>query len=233
MGLVDILKNTGRGAVTGLADIIDPVGEFLSDVDYVISGVGPSEKDRAIPTFNNLIYQEVYKKPDEDVKIGSGYIPRGLGYIAGTGAGGFGLYSLYAAFGLSTALALPAALGLYSMGSFLFKYLGELTDGERVGEDKYEKAKISDGFKNGYEQFTHLSLMSLLHSTESDLTGRGLNNSHLKSSMVPAAKPMRRNIGAVLGYLGGNVVGLGASVLTLGILPIYKTCRDICKSVKE
>lgn len=235
MSLVGILANTGRGFVTGLADMADPIGYVIGKADYFVSGAGPAERERALPTFSNFMRQAMYKEPDKDVGFRDGYVPRVVGNFLGFAAGLYGYAALYAYGGPVLALAIPAILGIYGAGGAILRYGVELIEGERRGSSRhytFEKAGILDGFKLGYHELTHLTLMKDIHSLEGDLSGRGLGTSHVYSSISTAAKPMRRNFGAVAGFVGGVVVGAAVNVLTLGIVPLYKTARDIYMNFK-
>lgn len=220
--------NLGRGFLVGAANAIDPVGNLISGVDYQMTGVGPSDP-RALRTIHNAVAGAVYN-PEEEVKIASGYIPRAVGTVAGVGAVGFGLYSLYSAFGFAAAAAIPFVAGIYSSYVSLRDYIRDFRKGEKIG-GKQEKAKFYDGFKLGWHFNTHL-YMNLLHGIESGYTGRSMYRSRLASSIKESSKYTRRNFASVAGNIVGSLAGGIVSVITLGIFPLYQSVRDSVRTVE-
>jgi hypothetical protein len=227
MSLENIIKNTGKGTLTGFSNIVDPFGYLVSDIDYWISGAGHSQRNKALPTFNNFMYQLAYKSPNEKNNFSDGYVPRFAGNIVGAFTGYMSLYTAYFFYGATAAIAAPVILGLYGVGGSIIRYGCEIIDGEKIGKDKFEEASIYQGFKLGYHETTHFPLMHILHNFEGDISGRSLGKNRIKSSIKNSAGNMRRNFRALLGYTGGLVIGSSISILTLGILPLYKTVRDI------
>lgn len=230
--LTEIVKNSGKGFVVGAGRIIDPIGGALSNVDYWVSGAGPSNRERALPTVTNQIYQNIYSKPEENLGFWRGYVPRFLGEVTGTIGTGVGLLGIYATFGPVAAFTLPVAFGIYDTLASGARYVHDFIFGERV-KGKHEKASFKDGFRYGYHESTHLSLMRLFHEIEEDLTGRGLDTSHVRSSIMGSANAMRRNFSAILGSFMGVATGLGVSILSLGIVPFYKSTRDALRTIKK
>lgn len=228
VNLENIVTNTGRGFLTGAVTIFDPVGSIASSLDYWISGVGPCD-ERSLPTAFNRLYQKVYKKPDEKVDFSSGYIPRFLGYLAGGIGASIAIGELYLAGGLVAVLAIPVGLGIYSGIGAIGSYIEDIFRGEKI-RGIYEKAGIADGFKLGYHETTHLYLFRSLFNLEKNLSGRNLGNSHIYSSMNKSAVKMRRNFGAVSGFVAGSLAGAAISFYTFGIVPIYKSIRDTFKN---
>ena len=224
------LDNLGRGAVTGLASIIDPIGNVFSGIDYAFTGVGPSDK-RALDTVYNNLYKGVYPDPEEKVDFGTGYLPRFLGRLGGIGLGGIGLLALYKSFGWVAAAAVPFATGIYSAFNSVKKYIQDFGKGEKIG-DKNEKARFYDGFKYGWSRGTHLFIDDL-HYLETAYTGRSIYESGLESSMKKHSANARRNFSSVLGTVAGGITGGIVSLLTLGLLPLYNSVRDTVKTFEK
>lgn len=228
MALENIVKNTGKGFLTGLANTVDIVGYTLSNIDYWLTGSGYAGK-RALPTFTNQVYQKIYPNPDENLEFSNAYVPRFIGNTIGIAAGFTGISALYAAAGPLVALAAPAILGTYSLIGTAGEYIYSLFGGEKIN-NQYEKARFSTGLKLGYHETSHLNLMRWFHSLEKELTGRNLGDSHVKSSIKDNAGLMRRNIGALAGYTIGALAGFMVYSFSLGLVPLYKTSRDIFKN---
>ncbi len=228
--LEGIIGNTGKGLLSGIATVIDPVGAIATSVDYWISGAGPAS-ERSLNTIYSDLYSAIYPKPNEDVDFKRGYVPRFLGNLGGAVLGAFGLYALSQSGYTAIAIGIPLVTGLYGTISTVWQYLYNTIKGEKIG-GKYEKAKVSVGFKLGYHEFTHLPVMLGLLGVERDLTGRGLGESHVENSISENSNTMRRNFGSLAGYVGGAVAGAVVTALTLGIVPAYKTIRDFFKNFK-
>jgi len=228
--LEKIVSNFEKGIYTGVIKVFDPVGNVLSGVDYSLTGVGFSDP-RALKTVHNEIYKAAYDKPEEKVSFGKGYIPRFLGNAVGAGAAGLGLYGLYQSFGWLAAATIPLITGVYSGYQTVKKYISDFKNGEKIG-DSYQKAKFYDGFKFGWESGTHLFIDDL-HGLETNYTGRSIYQSRLDSSMRDSSKYARRNFSSVAGTVVGGLTGGIVSLLTLGILPLYKSIRDTAKTVKN
>ncbi len=228
--LEKILDNFGRGAFTGSVKILDPIGNVLSNVDYSLTGIGYSD-DRSLDTVHNAFYKEMYNKPEEKVTFGTGYVPRFFGNAVGGGLAALGLYGLYESFGWIGAAAIPFFTGVYSAVNSVKKYISDFKKGEKIN-DKYEKASFSDGFKYGWHSGTHLFIDDL-HYLETNYTGRSVNQSKLISSMKDSSKNTRRNFSSVAGTFVGGITGGMASLLTLGILPLYKSLRDTYRTLKK
>ena len=230
--LETIASNFGKGFLSGAITIADPLGAIISDADYYITGVGPCDKERSLPTAYNKAYQRIYKKTNDKIGFSHGYVPRFLGSVTGGLVSATCLAGLYYTGGLLFALAIPVATGIYSgIGSFI-KYADNMLRGEKI-KDKQEKAGFFTGLSLGYHEYTHLSLFRRTHLLESGLSGRNLGESHLYSSIRESAKTMRRNFGAVAGYFTGAIIGGAISLLTLGLVPIYKSLRDTYYNVTE
>jgi len=227
--LESAVRNLGRGFITGLAGAVDPVGLTLKNFDTLTTGYGPAEAE-APDTVPNLAYKLAYKDLDRRVPFGKGYASRLMGKVVGAAGGLAGLTGLYLVGGPVAAVAAPAILGIYSLGTTIKDYVkgffGKVPEGER-------KAKFSDGFKYGWHVNTH-SYLRTLHQIEYGLTGRGINQSGINSSMKSSADKMRyRNFTGVAGRFVGGIFGLAASILSLGLIPIYKSVRDTVKTVEE
>jgi hypothetical protein len=228
--LEKIAGNLGRGACIGLTNVLDPVGMYLSGIDYSLTGIGYSD-DRALETVHNKVYKAVYNKPEDKVDFGTGYAPRYVGNVLGRGLAVLGTYGLYKSFGWVAAATIPFFTGLYSAFNSIKKYVSDFGKGEKIN-NKYEKASFYDGFKYGWHTGTHL-FVNDFHAIETSLTGRGVNQSRLVSSMKDSSMNMRRNFSSVAGRVVGGIVGGVASLLTLGILPLYKSLRDTVKTLKK
>ncbi|MBT4376598.1 hypothetical protein HOD29_04455 [archaeon] len=230
--LEKILGNVGKGFVTGLVKPLDPVGTAFSGGDKYNTGVGYSDKKRALKTIHNHAYQAVYNKPEEKLSFGKDYVPRIGGKVLGAGAGVAGLFGLYVVGGPLAALAIPVVTGIYSGINSIGKYVQDIFSkkGEKIG-DTYEKASFKDGFNFGWEKSSHL-YMNGIYDLEGEFSGRGFANSRLETSIKKVADKPRRNFTSLLGNLVGNIVGVTASVLTLGILPLYKSIRDTTKIIE-
>jgi len=147
----------------------------------------------------------------------------------------------------------PVVTGIYGLFKTAKKYAHDLFDGERMDskgqafqttqnikinekgkEIKYvtEKASFEEGFSYGWENGTHL-YMPAVHDVEGFFTGRGLNDSRVESSIKDDSVKVRRNGHSVLGTMLGIVTGTATSILTLGILPLYKSIRDTSKNFKK
>ena len=233
--LEDYVNEFGKGIATGFTKLADPVGWGLSYSDKSFRGAGYSN-ELAVDTIHNQVYKSMYKTPDENVDASS-YTLRTFGNLLGLGAG---------AFALST-LVIPALSGIYSLIKTGKKYSHDLFRGEkerdptnpasviktfdrldaqgnRIGTYETESATFDEGFNFGWEQYTNF--FPIVQDIESGLTGRGYNNSHFDSQIQETSKKARRNGKSVLGNLVGCVVGFTASILSLGILPVYKSIKD-------
>lgn len=228
--LEKIVDNFGRGLCTGSVKVLDPVGTVLSGLDYSLTGVGYSD-DRSLETPHNFIYKSVYNKPEEKLSFGKDYVPRFFGNAVGAGITAAGLYGLYQSFGLVAAAAIPFVSGVYSAFNSVKKYISDFSKGEKIN-GKYEKASFYDGFKFGWNSGTHLFIDDL-HALETNYSGRGINQSRLKSSMTESSKKVRRNFSSVAGTFVGGITGGVVSLLTLGILPLYKSIRDTYRTLKK
>lgn len=227
--LEGMVSNFIAGTVTGVVSVADPLGNIVSNADYWITGIGPADEERALPIFYNHSYQKFYENPKDDVSFINGYAPRAFGNVAGGIAGIAGYAGLYYIGGMTAALAIPGFFVLYCAFGTIPKYFKDLILGEEIN-NKYERAEFETGFSLGYHETTHLGIMQALHSLETKLTGRNLGDSHFYSSMVESGGKMRRNIGAVVGYGCGVITGIAVDVVSLGIVPLYKTVRDIIKN---
>ena len=227
MALEDIFKNLGKGFATGITKTVDPFGSSISYLDKNFTGVGYSS-NRAPDTFHNVVYKKVYDD-SKDLKAGKDYLPRGLGALGGLGVG-TGIYAwLYLTSGPLFALAAPIVAGTYGLVQTIKKYAKDLSKGEEIKKGNFRKASFKEGFNYGWERWTHL-YMDLAHDIEGGLSGRGYNNSKIKSSIKDSSKKARRNIKSVAGSFLGGIVGTVVSVLTLGIFPAYKSVRDTVKN---
>lgn len=222
--LEEVVKNFGRGASTGVAKVVDPLGTVISYADKWYTGSGFSSP-RAPETVHNWIYGKAYTNPEKNVDMATGYIPRGAGRLIGGGLAAIGTYALYKAGGFLAAAFVPAVTGIYSVVNTIKKYVHDFNLGEQAGKDTYEKGSFSDGFRFGWHKGTHL-YMPLIHDFEGDLTGRGIDDSHVESSIKGSSTAARRNFSSIAGTFVGGLVGAAASIATLGILPLYKSIRD-------
>ena len=226
--LEKILKNTGKGLVTGGATIIDPVGALIADADYHLNGIGPADSQRNSNTLYNNIYEKIYSDFNESQELSSGYLPRGVGNILGkVGLVGLG-YALWTCVNPFAALALPIATGVYS----LFKAGSKNSvKGEKIN-NTYQKGSFFNGFRFGWHTRTSF-LAETLQPIEATLTGRGYDSSKIRGSMAThAANGARRNLRSMLGSFLGKITGDVANIVTLGILPVYKTIRDSVNSFR-
>ena len=110
MALESVLKETGKGLLAGLATALDPVGTAISGVDYFYTGVGPSNRERAVNTFRNEVYQVVYEK-DNDMNFKKDYVPRAVGTATGVVAGISGIVALSYFINPLVALTMPVVFG--------------------------------------------------------------------------------------------------------------------------
>lgn len=249
--LEKIVGNGGKGLLSGLAVAVDPIGYVISSADRVLSGVGLCDKN-ALPVAYNEIYQKIYKEPDKNIDSFNDYASRLVGNVLGVGAG---VGAIVAASAVSPilGLAVPAIAGLYSLIKGGGKWIYGLVKGEEVnnnsdngdgrkrakgitirtdGKKSHETASFTNGFNYGYHLNTHWG-MDIFHELESDLTGRGYRTSHIKSSINDSARNVRRNFASVAGSAIGGLWGLFCSVATLGILPLYKSFRDMSRNFDE
>tara|TARA_Y100000310_G_C20431425_1_gene691646 strand:- start:46 stop:627 length:582 start_codon:yes stop_codon:yes gene_type:complete len=173
----------------------------------------------------------MYENPDEEVDFLEGYAPRFGGFVAGAGLSSLALAGVNSAFGPLAAISIPATLGIYSAGAGIYRYVRDFIKGEEI-EGQEQKGSFGDGFRFGYHQESAFP-MAIVHELETSLTGRGMDQSHLDSCIRGSANAARRNFKSTMGNLTGIVAGLGLSVLTLGIVPIYKTIRDGIRSFKR
>lgn len=225
MGSLEIVVgNFEKGAVTGIAGVVDPFGRIISVSDKWLTGAGYSSP-RAPKTLHNAVYREVYEKPDEPVDFATGSVPRGVGNLVGGGLAAVGFYALYKTGGWIAAATIPAITGIYSGVQAVKKYIHDFIHGEKAEENIFEKGSFSDGFRFGWHAGTHF-YMSALHDLEGNLTGRGLENSHVESSIKGSSTAARRNFSQMAGNVVGGFVGALASIASLGILPLYKSIRD-------
>lgn len=208
------LENIVRGAGIGFALALDPIGSTLSSADYSLTGIGPSDKKNALPTASNLAYSGIYSNPEKKLADKGEYALR----LLGSGIGAIGGLAMYVA--APVTLLAPKILGIYSGIATGVKYIQNFTKGENG-----KKASFGEGFKLGYEQYS--SFLGIGHDVESYLSGRGQRNSHIKSPIQESAKKTKRNFASVGGNICGKITGLLLSGITLGIVPIYKTLRDI------
>ena len=223
--LEDILTNTGKGLQVGFFQAADPLGTALAWSDLWISGAGPSS-ERALPSLSNYASQLFYKNTKEELPARA-YISRSIGQTAATGAIGYGLYTL-ALTNPITALAVPAFFGAYAVGGALVKYVSNFIKGEKI-DGKRQKSSFKDGFKFGYHQSTNF--LQWPHTIESYLTGRGLDESHIQDTTMQSANRVRRNFTSILGNFAGAIVGGIANLASLFILPVYKSMRDLRKTI--
>jgi len=221
------IVNLGKGFVRGITGALDPVGEAITVADWQITGAGSSNRERAVPTFTNRVYQQLYD-PKEEVKFWSGYVPRAVGTVAGGVGTAVGIAGLYLAVG-PVALAGAALLGTYSVLGSLGRYAVDFVRGEKIG-NRREKSSFRDGFIYGYHRMSHLVLAPILHGVESDLTGRGIDDSNVRSSIRDSSAGMRRNFSGILGSAFGGLWGVVVSIGTLGLLPLYKDIRTAVKT---
>lgn len=229
--LEQITSNFGKGTIVGLAEVaVDPVGAVLGYFDNKTTGVGPANRERALPTFSNYVIGKMYGDPDNKLDISKGYFPRWAGKFVGSIAGAAGLGALYFFEGLAAAVAIPVAFGAYSLARGVARYVGNARKGEKIG-DRREKATFEDGFKLGYRDATNLFYVG--HIFENAATGRGLDKSHIKSYINEGAQKVRRTPSAVIGTLSGLVVGYATSIATLGVLPLCYTIRDAFRIHKK
>lgn len=229
--LEKILKNTGKGFITGTAAIVDPVGAIISNIDYNLNGVGPADPERNSQTLYNHFYETVYSDPNDSPDFSTGYLPRASGnFLGGVSVLGLG-YALWTCINPVAALALPISAGIYSLvrsGSKLFKTCKQ---GEKIN-NQYQKGSFLDGFRFGWHTNTSF-LANILQPMEANFTGRGYDSSRIRGSTAThAANGARRNISSMIGSLFGKVTGQVANVLTLGLFPLYKTIREGINSVQ-
>ena len=225
-----IVENFSKGICTGSIKVLDPVGNVFSNVDYSLTGVGYSD-ERALKTVHNTIYKGVYDKPEEKLSFGKDYVPRFFGNTIGTGVVVLGLCGLYESFGWIGAATIPFFTGVYSAFNSVKKYISDFKKGENI-DGEYQKTSFYEGFKYGWHSGTHLFIDDL-HYLETNYTGRSINKSRMFSSMKESSKNARRNFSSVAGTVVGGITGGIASLLTLGILPLYKSIRDTVKTIKE
>ncbi len=112
--------------------------------------------------------------------------------------------------------------------------LKEILIDERTGkrtENFYDRASFEEGFYYGWNQSTHF-YMPLVHDGEGMMTGRGLNNSRIDSSIKDSSIKMRRNLTSLAGSSFGSIIGAIVSVASLGIVPLYKSIRDTRKNLR-
>jgi hypothetical protein len=232
--LDQLVKGMGVGAMS----VLDPISSALiHPIDLGLTGVGLSDK-RAIPTVYANTYKAVYPKPDEKLSAGT-YATRFGGQLIGGVGTGLGLYAVGAAISPILALAAPVALGIYGIVRAVGQYAHDYFKGEKI-DGKHQKASFLDGLRFGYHRGSYtlplgrfsFSPMELHHNYEASLTGRGYGNSHIDSRIRQSAAPMRRNFAAAAGNIVGQVGGALVSVLSLGIVPLYKTLRDWGRTAK-
>lgn len=228
--LENIVSNTARGLGIGMVHVADPLGAAINYIDGRISGAGYSS-ERSLPTTLSHIGRHLYSKPDENLSFTTGYAPRIAGQLGGAALAATALYQLYLTVPLAAA-AIPVALGIYSILGSAGRYLINLAKGEKI-EGKHEKGSFFDGFKFGYHTATYIPPIGLIHTVEESLTGRGMERSHLETGLKKNGKKMRRNFSSLAGATTGAILGIGLSAVTLGLLPLYKTVRDIKKSWKK
>jgi len=230
--LVDVLENTGKGFVTGAARVVDLAGAVIAEVDYEFSGAGPSDKVRGNDTIYNHIYKAVYSDHAEKQKMGTSYVPRLVGNVLGTaGAIGAG-YLLWTGVGALAALTIPIVTGIYSLVRGGIRYGKDMVHGEKIG-DTFQKGSFSDGYKFGWHSSTSF-LASIIQPFESNLTGRGYDNSHFKGELTTkAARGARRNLASMFGAFVGKVVGGVVNTVSHLIFPIYKTAVGTQRCVKD
>lgn len=224
--LESIAGNLGRGVLTGISKIVDPLGYVASKVDYAITGTGYSEENSP-DTIHNMTYKTVYRKPEEEVSFKKGYAPRFIGNVLGGGLAFAGLAGLYVGLGPIAALTVPALFGVYSTITTAKEYAKGFFKKYEEGE---RKASFSDGFKYGWHSGTN-SYLKLFHYMESNLNGRGVDQSAVNSSMKYSAGKMKsRSFGGFAGRVLGGITGTAVSVLSFGIVPLYKTIRDTMRA---
>ncbi|MFH1503120.1 MAG: hypothetical protein ABIE36_00480 [Candidatus Diapherotrites archaeon] len=228
--LEKFVGNFGKGTLVGLTRIADPIGTSLSGTDYLITGVGYSD-ERALDTIHNKVCRTVYNKPEEKISFGTGYVPRAIGNIAGGSLAAVGLFGLYKSFGWVAAATIPFLTGVYDAFNSIKKYISDFGKGEQINGE-YKKGSFYDGFRYGWHSGTHLFIDDL-HELETSFTGRSVNQSRLDSSMRESSKNMRRNFSSVAGRVLGGLTGGVVSLLTLGILPLYKSVRDTVRTIKK
>lgn len=221
MRLEGILENFGEGLATGAVKLVDPVGTSLSYFDKWSTGAGYSS-ERSPETFHNHVYKLAYNDPDRELHGSEEYFPRTLGAISGIGLGTWGILSLYSISPI-LGLAAPVITGLYGLTNTIGTYIHDTFKGEKTEEPK--KASFEEGFYSGWNSTTHL-YMNFAHDIEGGLTGRGLDNSKIESSIKDSYKPMRRNFKSLAGSLLGVITGAIVSVASLGLVPLYKSIRD-------
>ena len=83
-----------------------------------------------------------------------------------------------------------------------------------------------DGMRYGWHQSTYIPLFKTHHNLEADLTGRGLQDSHIESRITASSGAVRRNFASVAGGIVGAIGGGLATACSLGIVPLYKSIRD-------
>lgn len=232
MTLEKAVTNLAKGGVHGLASVTDPIGFLVASADYDLAGIGPADKKRGNDTFYNSVAKTMYKDYEESMELSDGYLPRLVGNVGGMGAGlGIGYY-LWTAVNPVAALAVPAILGGYSLVKAIGRYAKEFREGEKSSENEWEKGSFLDGLKHGW----HVGSSYLANTgqpIESFLTGRGFDNSHISGSTAThSAKGVRRNFASMAGSTVGIFLGALVNEATLGIQGIYKTVRDVIRTVE-
>lgn len=230
VNLEKVIRNTAKGIVAGGVNVVDPLGSVVSEADHLMTGSGFAS-DRGITTVHNNVYRKLYPEEYEEergLNFNDDYVPRFVGTALGGAALALGGVHLYLSSGPVAALAIPALAGLYDVAMTIDDYFNDFSRGERVDGER-SKANFGRGFLLGFNETTNPGMI-FFHGLENLLTGRSLDKSHVKSSIKNNANGMRRNAASLLGYFTGGVVGLGADIVTLGILPVYNTARDMYKN---
>jgi len=239
------LEQILRGAGSGAAATMDPIGTFINGLDYVISGAGIAT-NRSIPTVSSKAHRELFSDYKSALPFWKGYVARFGGQILGGlaatiplyGAGTIGAVAAYsvgasAALGFALgALAIPVGTACYGIYQGVKKYFSSFVNGESIN-GRREKGSFKDGFRYGWHRGSYLNLFNFHYDLESSLTGRGIDSSHIASKMTASAGAMRRNGAAIAGSVCGRVVGVAASVASLGIVPLYKSIRDWIRTAKQ
>ncbi len=223
MGLETIVANGAKGTASGFLTAVNPVGTFISFADRENTGVGFNDKKRALPTIHNKVHQSAYAGTDNNSSMAEEFLPRyfgeGVGGLLGIGS----LVGAYIAGGPLAALAVPAALGTYDAIAGGSRYVRDFVQGEKAEDsEKGEKATFGKGFKFGFNRST-LGPALIAYNLESDLGGSSSGDSRFESSYKRDAANMRRNFTASAGSFVGSALGSAASILSLGLYPLFRT----------
>ncbi|MCW8966269.1 MAG: hypothetical protein OQK82_06255 [Candidatus Pacearchaeota archaeon] len=208
------LDNIIKGSAGTLTKFGDPVGTLINYLDNLTSGIGYCDQN-SLPTVHSYLQKKTHQNPSERLEV-KDYNQRYIGSTIAIAAG-IGTY-IGACLIAPPLLLIPAATGLHSTIASGKKYIHDMIKGENG-----QKATFMNGFKLGYEQTT--SSLNILNDMECYITGRGLRDSHSENPISRAAQKTKRNFSCVAGNLIGRGTGTLISILSLGLVPLYKNLK--------